>query len=235
MLNFDATIKSVKLEQVTSFIDQLKRNKGHSWHHEAIAQSGCLDAILSGQIQIVQLFLDNSFPPNKLVDENKENATSRRPLIHFAAKTGNLPIVQLLVGKGGLNNRKNDHFYYRDAMQAAEGHANIVNFLKKCNGNESQIPIINELDISLKQAVLNEDLKEVVMLYKNGANLNFEIKGETLLGIAVSNIGSEEPASKMIEIIKFLLNNGADPNKKSLDDGDKLLPLAQAALKKATE
>lgn len=89
------------------------------------------DAILLGQHDTVQLFIDEGVYINALAPD--KNSEEMYRYIHFAAYSGNLKMVELLV-EHGADIRPHNHYYntgddsgIRAAVKA--GHVDIVHYL----------------------------------------------------------------------------------------------------------
>lgn len=137
-------------------------------------ENGARDAILLQKREIVQIFLDEGLQPDALAEEGNE----KRPLIHFAAKVGSLPIVKLLVERGAPV--KQEHFVYdnQDAMRAAieGGFYPVVEYLLRKGANPNGVyGAMHKLNF-LSKAALKGDEEICQLLLQNGADVKAALK-----------------------------------------------------------
>lgn len=132
-------VKENIYQKVKETIEESKKNGKRM--SDIIFREACRDAILEGNKELVQLFLDQGLNPNEDIWGRKDRAIE--PLIFFAAQSGNLDIVKLLIHKGAiveqpandiLNSKRDNQSAMRAAIEG--GFSAIVDFLLE-NGADS--------------------------------------------------------------------------------------------------
>ena len=123
-----------KLADIKNLVADAKASKGWQWHwsDEKYVECAMRDAILSGQIEVLRLFLAEGMSGDAWAYE-KENHGSIKKLIAFASQKGDLATVELLVEHHADIKPRNEYYKRGDdsGMRAAIefGHAHIVDFL----------------------------------------------------------------------------------------------------------
>ncbi|KAL4712225.1 hypothetical protein ACJJTC_011086 [Scirpophaga incertulas] len=156
------------------------------------------------------------------------------PLMKAARQRKNMDAVLLLISYGAdvnaMTDARND---YRTVMHYAvlSGSTEVVNLLIKqgarLNYDCPDISKPSPLDL----AILKGDVEMVEMLLAAGAQVN---ASSSVIGTPL-HVACSDNISNRTEIIKVLLENGADPNQKvySADDGAQLRPALAECLNAA--
>lgn len=137
--------------------------------------------------------------------------------LHCAAQIGNMSIVKVLVEAGADTNAKNRNGYTPLYCAASHGNYDVCVYLID-NGALVHLPS-EAGHTALFAAVRNNHLDICEMLVKRGANINFVSKSGTVLHTACFY--------GRVEIVRFLLDNGADC---TLTNANSTTPLLHAAL-----
>jgi len=100
------------------------------------------------------------------------------------------------------------HFLIRN--KADEAQIKTLNLFFECGG---QVDAVNKNgDTAIHQAAIRKNLSSVRYLVTKNANLNIQnSEGETCLHCALY----QSTGGDTMPLVKFLLDNGADPNKKA--------------------
>lgn len=200
---------------------------GADVNHEFNIGTCLMEAVTEENIEIVKILLkagaDVSIPKYGEVPH---------PLCE-AAYTGNLEIVKLLVGAGAdVNQIAQSTGDFALSSAASKGYVKIYNYLAPLTDLElvkeaaEILPLgihdreleenADPLVVELSDAVFKNDLSRVRAAIKKGADINgLDELGGTALGVAA--------IKGNLEIIKILLQAGADPNLSG--DGDDSPPL----------
>lgn len=128
-------VKNNKIDAITAIIKKEKSEKGWQWqysHPQYLVESAMRDAILLKKIDIVKIFINEGVSVNGSAPITTPNGYNNR-YIGFAAKSGNLAMVQFLVECGADVLPHNSYFNEGDdsGISAAveAGHADIVEYL----------------------------------------------------------------------------------------------------------
>lgn len=134
--------------------------------------------VREGNLQEVRLWLDD------IGNDVNQGDEHRFSLLHWAAREGKLPVVDLLVMRGARLNATNMGDDTALHLAAAHGHIDVVHFLLSCHRFNVDMP--NEHgNTPLHYACFWNHLEISEYLIKNGASLMQENKyGETPLEIA---------------------------------------------------
>lgn len=187
------------------------------------------NAAEKGLIDVVLVRLLAGVDPN----EKTTDVLNTRLAIVAAAKNGFSDVVKLLA-----EHPKIDQKSRLTAAQEAKknGHEEISKYLGSLMDVNEKDP---KGDTLLHKAVEANDIAEIKRLLGRGADINLENgQGLTPLKIAASNVASieygKEASKEGLTLIKFLLSNGADPNKYKWDYSP-LRAAANAGSAKAVE
>ena len=179
------------------------------------------EAVENNQIEIIDILLkagaDCSLPLSGKV----------YPPLFIAAENGNLEIVKLLVDSGAnVNQVRGDEYPLETA--AAYGQEEVFNYLYPLTNPElhqEALDLLPEgirmreieeaadpLVIDLTSAVVDENIEKVQQILAAGADVNgFDDIGSTALFMAVRK--------QSVELVKLLIEAGANPNQSHLDCG----------------
>lgn len=173
MIKLRDSIIQNDLEEIRTFIQEAKQDKGREWCQNLIIGDACREAILLGHERVVQLFLDEGLSADAYA--HKDGA-SVCPLKYFAAKIGNLSIVKLLVNnraiiqdKGKFSDKKDNAEAMRAAIEG--GHANVVQYLLENGGSANGIFLEHHSPTFLGRAAYNGQKLIVDLLVQYGARV----------------------------------------------------------------
>lgn len=167
-------VKNNQIDAIREIIAQEKNQRGQirQWNDKYYVENAMRDAILENNIELLLFFLGEGAEPSaRALTETGCLA----PLIYFAAKTGSLPIVKLLLENGHRIALRDKQFENGDdsAMRAAieNGHLNIVEYLLE-QGAAANGRFTGRFDISfLGKAAANGHVAIVEALVRYGANI----------------------------------------------------------------
>lgn len=129
-----ALVADNNVEEIKAIVWMLKKTKGERWSDgsDYVVEGAVRDAILQGNDSLVSFFLDEGVSASSWA-YNQGSSGGLSHLIHFAATTGNLAIVKMLVQKGAVIKRRDNYFGRGDdtAIIAAVrgGHSDVVDYL----------------------------------------------------------------------------------------------------------
>lgn len=200
-------------------LDSMVKLQGEIVSEEGIYNLVSLaDAAQQGDEAVVRVRLAAGMNPNQIT-----TGLDSSPALVAATKNGFFEIVKLL-SEHSLMDPKTRVL----AGEVAKKHAPIAEYL-------SSLIDVNEKDhlgnAQIHHAVLAKDIEKITKLLERGADINLE-NGEkkTALYIAAEKVANfrigREATEKNIELLQFLLSNGADPNKHS----ENFSPLRAAAM-----
>lgn len=162
-----------KMSEIKMIVDQRKLQKGLAWYRtdKYLVENAVRDAILSDQIEVLRFFLGQGVYADLYANDQDGGI---KPLIDFAARIGNLPMVKLLVEKRArikpdpINYYKNSDEAIRIAV--IENHTDVVEYLLE-NGATANGEITHRGITFLGKAALNGNSQMVRALICNGANV----------------------------------------------------------------
>src|SRR5579872_4374774 len=130
------------------------------------------DAILHGEVETVKRFLDQGVDPNEsaFIPNNPKKKFEADSFLGFAAETGNLPMVKLLVERGAYTHHATSSFSDSGIKAAVKSnHTEVALYLlqKEANANAG---FTNETCITKAAKKGNIPLVEILVQY--GADIN---------------------------------------------------------------
>ena len=155
------------------------------------------EAAASGDVSLVQSFLDDG------VDVNSWEDTQKRTALQCAALRGHRAVVQLLISKGAMIDAKEDWPGGTALHYAAEnGHRDVAEFLIDSGADINAARTYPAGDTPLRSAILKGHRDIVELLISKGADINAKNdQGRTPLDFAIDK-GHKD-------IVKLLMDNGA--------------------------
>ncbi|XP_064616471.1 putative ankyrin repeat protein RF_0381 isoform X2 [Liolophura sinensis] len=158
-------------------------------------------SVKSGNVCIVEEVLQLRPPPSVRYMDDKG-----RRLLHYAAETGSLRVVQKLLSMGSVVNMSDVDGVTPIMIAASNGYADIVEFLIQRGGRLNRACQRRTGETILHLAALNGHLGVVRILVEHGADINSQTPAEkggmTVLHKAV--LGGNT------EVVKFLGTHGAN-------------------------
>jgi len=147
-------------------------------------------------------------------------------ILHYSIQKGNYQITEMLINCGADVNVQNK-FGETSLLQAIKaGRIDLAKLLLDAGANP-RIPMTNG-KLPIHCAIMNHTLKcdTIHLLLSYGSPINSKYKEQTPLHMIVSNIPSTSYRRTMIDesnIVKLLLENGADPNITTYPDNETAL------------
>lgn len=164
-------IRNNKLAEIKNIIHLAKEKRGRDWtdSEEYHIQHAIVLAMQLGQVETVRLFLDEGVYVNDFIPLG-------RILIYYAAQSGHLPIVELLVERRadiGLTKNYHTGDYNNSGIMGAieKRHVEIVAYLLKKGANSNGVIYGKPNELFLARAARNGDTKIVELLIHHGANV----------------------------------------------------------------
>lgn len=185
-------VKEHKLDEIKAIVTQAKAVKGQKWSRcswEEDVEDAMKKAVLLGQIDTVQFFLEEGVSPNiydLLIKRSKNHNRSFNSwsLVSCAAESGNLDMVKLLVQYG--------------AKVTAQDCDWIIGYINDNNSAIRAAVVANHADIV--EYLLKNGANSNCLTHNNSSN-NDKIYHTTLLAKAAKNNNSR--------IVELLINHGA--------------------------
>jgi ankyrin repeat protein len=92
-----ALLRLNRLDEIRAIIQDVKAVDKMKWQDKDIVKHTVMDAVISGNMAALELFLAEGFVPNCSVDLNPTRKGRVKPIVYFAAITNNLPMVKLML------------------------------------------------------------------------------------------------------------------------------------------
>ena len=197
-------VKNNDLTQIKEVVRELKATKDWHWQHDdgRAVDNAVRDAILLGQLETVRYFLEQGLNVNAHPYASG-NTGFVTPLITFAAQSGNLAMVQLLVESGAEIKPHNSYYNKGDdnGIRAAvkNGHPEIVDYLLQRGAKAGGVFGGMRRDTFVAHAAKKGRIRIVESLIKHGAKI------ENSFGLAV-----EKYRERISNYERALANNYTD-------------------------
>lgn len=184
LAKLEELVKSNNLDEIKKNVTEAKQAMDWEWKHDKSVGIAAREAILLGQLETLRVFLEAGMYASEYVYVHG-NSGGIMPLIHFAAKSGNLEMVKLLVEHGAEISERNDYYRQGDdrGLRAAVngGHADIVEYLltasNGANANGvSKTRMLSTSRTFLSQAAEDGNIRIVELLLQYGAHIESSIR-----------------------------------------------------------
>ena len=166
-------------------------------------------AVFHENVKLVEMLLDNGADPN--IIKNIEDETWNSTPLNYACEIVNIPIIKLLLERGAIPNDNDDETNLGWILSSSVSREQKLEAIKLLLESGYKLYKFDYLDFD----DLEEDDIEIAKLI-----IEYEeqdIKNKILLKVALKN---------QIEMVRLLLDNGADPN--TIDEYGKDTPLMYA-------
>ena len=193
----------------TQIIEMLLKNNGNP-NFIIDGESPLHNAVYSENVKLVEILLDNGADPN--IIKNIEDETWDTTPLNLAFEILNIPIIKLLLERGAIPNDNDDETnlgWIFENVEASIEQKIIATKLLLEHGYK-----LYKFDYSYLFQLKDDDIEIAKLIIKYEEP---DIKNKILLKVAFKN---------QIEMVRFLLDNGADPN--TIDEYGKDTPLMYA-------
>jgi len=196
------------------------KHAGHNHHHEppkppdlnawVDKKTPLLAAVETGHKKTAVLLIKAGADP-ELAPKNTGFAA-----LHFAAKNGDLPMVEVLINHGAYVDPRDNEDNTPLLHAARWGHAKTMTFLLDSGADIEARD--NKGSTALLLASRHDSVEGVELLLERGANVRArDVKGRNALHRVIAGVDFIEgvgPKKKEI-LVKMLLNSGVDPKKRN--------------------